>query len=189
MPPRPARHAAPRAPPHRSKPLRAACFSLPVVRISKGGGGVSTLTNTSPPAILIPTHHPSTSSFHQWVARRKSPGPSDPSALNAFSRPSAHSSRHSEGGEKVWDKLQQTVISPLLTRELVCVLRDFLLPSCFACLTCPIRRSSVRRVRTAASPGESAGWWGWGTEEGGITERCLSGRIQAGWSMCLTGRE
>lgn len=121
MPPRPARHAAPRAPPHRSKPLRAACFSLPVVRISKGGGGVSTLTNTSPPAILIPTHHPSTSSFHQWVARRKSPGPSDPSALNAFSRPSAHSSRHSEGGEKVWDKLQQTVISPLLTRELVCV--------------------------------------------------------------------
>lgn len=133
---------------------------LPAVRISKGGGGVSALTNTSPPAILIPTHHPSNSSFQQSVTRRKGHGPSHPTALNAFSRESADSSRQRGGRTNlVWDKLQLTVTPPFLNQGLVCF-GAFVAAAEYpaaVCLTCPIRRSSVCRPRPAASPGESAG--------------------------------
>ena len=121
MPPGLVRHAALRA--HLSRPRT---LSL-LFGFQRRGGGVSALTNTSPPAILIPTHHPSTT-IPPAVSKTEGTSRSD-THLNALSRPSGSflSTQQDSAGlrrrkEEVWDKLQQTVTSPFLTgTPCVCV--------------------------------------------------------------------
>lgn len=80
MPPGLVRHAALRA--HLSRPRT---LSL-LFGFQRRGGGVSALTNTSPPAILISTHHPSTT-IPPPVSKTEGTSRSD-THLNALSRPS-----------------------------------------------------------------------------------------------------
>lgn len=176
--------------------LKKLGFSLPVVRISKAGGwGLCPHKYFS--SCHFNTYTPSLHHLIPPVSKTEERSRSGRSRAIAQSWTHFHVQAlipHGSVGaplrKEVWDKLQQAVTSPFLTGDSVCVLRDVLLrrlSTQLVCLTCPIRRSSVRRVRPAASPGESAGWPGRGTEEGGITERCLPGGILAGSSMFLTG--
>lgn len=190
MPPWLVRHAARYAQrPHFSKPLQQpeqSRFSRsPLFGFQRQRGGVSALTNTSPPAILIPTHHPSATSFHQWVKPRRG-GRVTPPPWTHFHVQALIP--HGTVGIKFGIKYNLEHTSPLLTRVCVSVCACYgtfscggWIPSWFACLTCPIRRSSVRCVQPAASPGEWAGWRGRGTAEGGTTGWCLPGSILAGW--------
>lgn len=120
------------------------------------GGGISVVPNTSPGSLI-------TTSLHHWVKPRAGRGATE------WNDSSADSSK------LLWEKFG-------------IIYTTFLSPGhcwCFARLTCPIRLSPARRVRSAACPGEWAGWPGLGTQERGKRAQRLPGRIPAGASMVL----
>lgn len=85
----------------------------------RGGGGVSAFPNTSP-GILIPTHHPSTTSFHQWVKPREGHGATERNESSAWAHFHVRALIPRSFSE-VWDNLQQTVTSPFCARDIVFV--------------------------------------------------------------------
>lgn len=90
----------------------------------------------------------------------------------------------------LWDKYSSHLTSPDPGLcACVCFGTFFLGAQRVFRLTCSIHRSSVHRVRTAASPGESASRPGPGTVEGGTAERCLPRKIRVGAMMFLGGNE